>query len=206
MQVIDCIQQTPEWFLIRKGIPTASCFSQIITSTGKLSASLDKYLALLIAESKLMAARDWIGNEHTERGNLLEPEARRAYEWETDTPIEIVGFVKTDDGKFGCSPDGFIDGRKGGIEIKCPKPEIHIEYCMKDRLPPTYAVQVHGSMVVTGCDYWDFMSYAEGADPFIKRIERDDFTAKVSDALDEFYIKLEAARKQFGVTIEPNKS
>ena len=45
------------------------------------------------------------------------------------------------------------------------------------------------------------MSYAEGFDPFFLKVERDDFTAKVSDALDAFYIKLEQARAKFGVTI-----
>jgi len=203
MKVIDCIQQTPEWYMHRKGIPTASEFSKIITSGGKLSKSLDKYLSELITESKCNAPAYWVGNEHTERGNQLEPEAREAYAFMNDCEIEEVGFCLTDDGRFGCSPDGFIDKRKGGIEIKCPKMEIHIEYMMKNRLPPAYAVQVHGNMFVTGAEYWDFVSYAESCDLFVLRIERDDFTEKLGKALDDFWPLLEAAREKFGVyTIE----
>jgi len=199
MKVIDCIQQTPEWYMHRKGIPTSSGFCNIITSTGLLSKSLDKYISMLITESKCNAPATWIGNEHTERGNMLEPDARDAYSFMHDCEIEQVGFCLTDDGRFGCSPDGFIDNRKGGIEIKCPKMEIHIEYVMKNRLPPAYAVQVHGCMFVTGCEYWDFVSYAEGCELFVLRIERNDFTEKLGNALDEFWPKLVEAREKFGV-------
>jgi len=30
MKVIDCEQGSDEWFMHRKGIPTASCFSKIV--------------------------------------------------------------------------------------------------------------------------------------------------------------------------------
>jgi len=270
MIVIDCIQQSEEWYMRRLGIPTSSGFSMIVQSeldsksitntnkkadkavvvhinngivdiqthkpveggayteiksgetktvteedifllrTGagliviggcKPSKSRDGYIAQLITECKCNAPADWVGNDHTQRGNDLEPEAREAYEYINDCNVEQVGFCLTDDEHFGCSPDGLIDNRKGGIEIKCPELKVHIEYMMKNRLPPTYAVQVHGCMHVTGCDYWDFMSYCQGEEPLILRIERDEFTEKLGKALDDFYVELQKARERFGVSV-----
>jgi len=200
MKVIDCEQQTPEWYMHRKGVPSASEMSKIITSTGKRSSSIDGYIAQLIIEATVKAPAQWIGTEEMQRGNDLEPEARRLYSFLKEKPVEQVGFCLTDDRRFGCSPDGFIDDRKGGLEIKCPKLEIHVGYGIKGILPTAYKVQVHASMFVTGCNYWDFMSYHPDVDPFILRVERDDFTDKLGEALDSFYKELTAAREKFGVT------
>ena len=187
--------------MVRKNIPTASGMSKIITSKGDVSKSLNGYISQLIAEAKMKAPAQWIGTEDMQRGNELEPEARRLYEFINEKAVEQVGFCMTDDRRFGCSPDGFIDDRKGGLEIKCPRLETHIGYVMASKLPTAYKVQVHASMFVTGCKYWDFMSYAPEADPFILRVERDDFTDKLGAALDEFYKELTAAREKFGVTV-----
>jgi len=201
MKVIDCVQQTDKWFMVKKGIPSASGFSRIITSTGKASKSVDGYISELIADSKLNCPRDWIGTDDMIHGNQYEPVARDLYAFLHDKEVEQVGFCLTDNGHFGCSPDGFIDDRKGGVEIKCPRLNTHIEYVMKGKLPTQYKIQVHGCMYVTGCKYWDFMSWYKGQDPFIIRIEADEFTESIGVALDEFYIKLEAAREKFGVKI-----
>ena len=201
MRVIDCVQQTDKWFMEKKGIPSASGFSNIITSTGKASTSVDKYISLLISESKLDCPRDWIGTDDMIHGNQYEPVARDLYAFLNDKEVEQVGFCLTDDGRYGCSPDGLIDDREGGLEIKCPRLETHIEYVMKAVLPTKYKIQVHGCMYVTGAKYWDFMSYFKGQDPFIIRIEADEFTESIGVALDEFYIKLEAAREKFGVKL-----
>jgi len=270
MIVIDCIQQSEEWYMHRKGRPNSSCFSQIVQSeletktientnkkadkvisvlfhpsgietrtlkpiisviynlieSGqtkitksagqfllkpgatlkviggcKLSKSRDGYIAQLITECKCNAAADWAGNEHTERGNELEPVAREAYEFINDCKVEQVGYCLTDDERYGCSPDGLIDNREGGFEAKCPIMEIQIQRLMKNRLPPEFKAQIHGCMHVTGCDYWDFMSFCEGVDPLILRIERDEFTEKLGEALDAFYIELQKARERFGVSV-----
>ena len=88
MQVLDIEQGSPEWFEARKGLPTASCFSKIITpKTGKLSASVDAYIAELIAETK-EDTTEQIRSYWMERGRLLEGEARAWYEFETDDDVE----------------------------------------------------------------------------------------------------------------------
>jgi len=187
--------------MVKRGIPSASAFSKIITSGGKASTSVDGYISSLIAESKLTSPRDWIGTDDMIHGNQYEPVARDLYSFLNDKEVEQVGFCMTDDYRFGCSPDGLIDDRKGGVEIKCPRLETHIEYVIKGVLPTKYKIQVHGCMFVTGCKYWDFMSYADGEDPFIIRIEADDFTEKLGEAVGEFTDKLEAARERFGIKV-----
>jgi len=188
------ITEKAETYLLEPG-------ASIVAKGGfKRSASVRPYICLLIAESKFKAPAQWIDClRAVKHGTETEPEARRVYEWNHSTKVEQVGFCLTDDKRFGCSPDGLIDGRKGGLEIKCPNLDTHLGYVMDGCLPNIYKLQVHGSMYVTGCDYWDFMSYAKGEEPFEIRTHRDDYTDKLGTALDAFYEELEAAREKFGV-------
>ena len=50
MRVLDVEQGSREWVEARLGIPTASAFKRIVTSTGKLSAQRDAYQAELLSE------------------------------------------------------------------------------------------------------------------------------------------------------------
>ena len=76
----------------RLGIPTSSQFSRILTPGGKLSASRDGYLAELIAEWALGEQfSEFAGTEWTERGHILEGEARAAYGLLRDADVTEVG-------------------------------------------------------------------------------------------------------------------
>jgi hypothetical protein len=194
---INVEQGTPEWLDVRKGRATASEFDKIITPTGKVSKSGLAYMRKLARECvcedphekslDFVKAIKW-GNEH-------EPAAR---DWFHNNihPVEEVGFVHHGDlTPVGCSPDGLLpidlvhdltDRYHGGLEIKCPQVDTHVGYLMEGKLPAKYKLQVHGSMAVTGLDYWYFMSYFPGLNPFVLKVERDDFTELVSTALHEF--------------------
>ena len=55
----DIAQGTPEWLALRLGIPTASCFDQIITTGGKkgepkASTQAEKYMYTLLAERMML--------------------------------------------------------------------------------------------------------------------------------------------------------
>jgi hypothetical protein len=54
-----------------------------------------------------------------ERGARMEEEAVAAFEFDRGIDTEVVGFVTTDDGLAGCSPDRFA-GSDEVVEIKCP--------------------------------------------------------------------------------------
>lgn len=203
MRLIDCEQQTPEWYAARLGIPTASCFDKIITpKTGKLSAQADGYIDHLIDEIvRPEAERGFGGNWHTERGNELEPEARDLYALIHDVTLRQVGLVLSDCGRMGCSPDALVNS-DGGLEAKAPDGPTHVGYLRGGILPAKYRTQVHGSLVVTGRDWWDFISYCPGYRPLIVRTYPDDFTKQVASAMSEFLDRLDAAKAQF---IEPEE-
>lgn len=196
------LQGSDEWMAMRRGRPTASRFKDIITAAkGELSKSATEYMHELIGECFVPEWVDFAGNKFTDRGTELEPEAREAYEMMMQTTVVQVGFCTRDDGVVGCSPDGLIPGGTTsewfkGLEIKCLSPKKHIACIANGTLPDEYKQQVHGSMAVTGLDSWDFFSYFPGLQPFLITVRRDDYTDKLSAALDTFlieYAKLRAA-------------
>jgi len=193
-------QRSDEWFAARAGRPTASQFSRLLTPTGKDSSQWDAYAIELCAACINPQEVSFEGNFHTDRGNELEPAAREEFERIMSLTVSQVGFVTRDDGVIGCSPDGLIYSQLGalvaGIEIKCPLSKNHAQYLIEGKCPDPYRPQVHGSMAVTGLDHWYFMSFCPGMAPFITRVERDDYTAKISDALDRFLIYYAARRKE----------
>lgn len=186
MQILrDLEQGTDEWLVARMGIPTASCFSKLITSAGKKSTSLDGYAKTLAAETLMGKPQETFKSDWMERGNEVEPQARAWYEFQTDIEIEEVGFVLRDDGKVGCSPDG-LNPLGGGLELKCPKAETQIGYLIANKLPTTYVAQVQGSMWICETDHWDFVSFHPDMPSLLLPITRDDaFIAMLAKLVDE---------------------
>lgn len=192
MKIIDCIQGSPFWFDVRRGIPSASNFDRIITAkTMKPSAQQDDYVAELIAELSGLTP-PWIREEGgipnaaMKNGTNYEPEARRFYEFSRNVEVQQVGFCVHDCGHYGCSPDGLI-GEDGGLELKCPLLKTQARYLIDGGLPSDYRAQVHGALLVTGREWWDFMSYAPGLEPLIIRVVPDEFTEALAAALDKFW-------------------
>ena len=184
----DIVQGSADWLALRKGRPTASRFSDIITaSKGELSKASHAYIRELIGECFVPDFEYWNGNADTERGKILEDEARQAFANTIKFSVEQVGFCLSSDGVSGCSPDGLVRGKDGeyafGVEIKCPTPKVHIGYIIDQELPDAYKQQVHGSMAVTGLDEWHFWSYCRGLKPFHIIVSRDEYTDKLEDAL-----------------------
>jgi YqaJ-like viral recombinase domain len=209
---------TIDWQLARVGIVTASEMDALITPLGKvrMGEGVETYLCKKLAER-------WIGgplgqfftNFAVEQGNILEEQAIPFAELEYDLKIEQVGFVATDDGLVGCSPDGLIgfnpanfdkvkvtDYKLGvagesGIEIKCPQLETHIKYLLAGELPKDYVAQVQGSMWVTGCATWHFLSYRRNFPALHLVIERDEkFQDALTLAVELFQEQFDAALKR----------
>ena len=172
MQVHDFEQGTEEWLQARLGIPTASCFSKLITSAGKRSTQIDGYLNTLIAESLMGEPSESFQSEWMARGNDLEPQARAWYEFQTDSDVQQVGFVKLDSGIAGASPDGLTV--TGGLELKCPKPETHVKYLRANKLPSDYVAQVQGCMWICEREQWDFASFHPLMPKLLITVRRDD--------------------------------
>jgi putative phage-type endonuclease len=199
MKTYDFDQYSPEWFAVRRGIPTASEFHRIITAKqGKSSAQAHGYLCRLIGD-RFDIDYPRVNDNATaamKRGTQFEPEARRFYEFDRDTTVAQVGFCTTDDGRLGCSPDGLV-GDDGLIEIKCPSPEVHVAYILDGGLPDDYRPQVHGQLLVTGRSWCDFLSYCPGLPNFIVRVEADEFTTKLRCALEDFLARYDELLARF---------
>lgn len=195
MRIIDCEQHSPEWYAARLGIPTASEFGSIITPKKReYAAAAQGYIDRLIDECvRPSADRSWGSNRHTERGNTLEPEARDFYAFERDVVPRQVGFILSDDGTIGCSPDSLIES-DGGLEIKCPDGPTHVRWLRAGGLPDDHKPQVHGSLIVTGRAWWDFLSYCPGYPPILVRVTPDDFTAALRAHLQRFLREYAEAR------------
>lgn len=199
MRIVDCEQGTEQWFAVRRGIPTASAFKKIITpKRADLSETAGAYICELVDDVMRPGLRESFGgNHHTERGHELEPMAREFYQFERDTRVKQVGFVLTDCGRFGCSPDALAGD--GGAEIKAPDGPTHVRWLLKGGLPDEHKAQVHGNMYVTGAGWWDFLSYCPGYEHILIRVTRDDYTDKLGKALEQFHNDYTAALKRFGL-------
>jgi hypothetical protein len=82
----------------------------------------------------------------------------------------------------------------GAVEAKCPKAQTHVKWLMKGGLPDEHKPQCHGALVVGDLEWVDFISYCAGYRALIVRVVRDDYTAKVEKALQQFIQRYEAAK------------
>ena len=182
MIIVDCIQGSEEWDEIRRGKPTASCFDKILTpKTLKLSKQCVAYQLELIAQM-LPGYSPPLPTFDMQRGSDLEPEAIAKYEFLNDIDVDRVGFVYGSEQRtWGGSPDGLI-GTDGGLETKCPKASTHLEYMLEQQVPSKYLPQVWGCLLITGRQWWDWMSFHPELTPVIVRVERDEQFDKWSDA------------------------
>jgi len=188
MKIINNITQgSEEWLKLRLGVATASNFHRIVTNTGALSKSLNNYALHLASQILTVRQEEPYTNEAMQRGNELEPEARRAYEEYSLSPVTQVAFMSC--GDYGYSPDGLV-GDDGLIEIKCPNQVTHTEYLSRDQVPSRYKAQVQGGMFVSGRKWCDFISFnpnfVESKTLFVKRVYRDEeFIEDLSHAIEE---------------------
>lgn len=207
MRIIQCEQGTEQWAEARRGIPTASCMDKIITpAKGELSSQAKGYACQLIAEA-VVDPRHWIeppdlNSPFVNHGVTTEAEALKFFVFDTGKHVRRVGFVKTDCGRFGCSPDALVvDGETPteGLELKCPAHKTHVKYLLDGGLPVEYKPQVHASLAMTGLPVWNFMSYAVGLPPLILREEPSEYTEKVRKALDDFWTMLLELKEKIGL-------
>lgn len=200
MEVLNINQRTDEWFSVRSGIPTASGFEKILSGTGKASTQSALYLRELVAE-----ANGWqkprFGSYAMDRGTELEPRAVAYYEFMTGEETEEVGFLLSECGRYGVSPDAMV-GDRGGLEVKCPLPPAQITYLEAGKLPTKYRPQVYGTLHLTKLEFWDFFSFHPDYDPLLIRVENTDeeylaWVEKWEPALEKFLKKLGELKDKF---------
>lgn len=174
IEIFNCEQNTDEWLRLRLGIPTASRFATVMAKgrDGKSdSKTRREYLLELVGERITGEIADNFSNRHTERGHMVEPEARALYEFMTENELTRVGFIRN--GNKGASPDSLI-GNDGMFEGKSRLPRLQAELLLADRVPPEHMPQLQGQLWVADREWVDFMSYCKKMKPFIKRVYRDE--------------------------------
>lgn len=211
MKVFKFQQYSTQWHETRRGVPTASEFHNLITPVKgepTKGSTSDGYIFQLIGDlydDNYGIVDDYI-SATMKNGITYEPQARAWYSFDQDVKCEQVGFLMTDDGRFGCSPDSLV-GNDGGLEIKCPLAKTQARYLIENILPPEYKAQVHGSLIVSGRAWWDFISYCPDAPRMPKlriRVEPDEYTEKLREALDVFWDRYQALKSRIAAA-EPIK-
>lgn len=203
----DLEQGTYDWLAARCGLLTASEAKDLLTPrfevrTGETPKTL---LARMLAEKWNGPIEDkatWA----MEQGKLIEPEAFDSVQKEFKEPLIKVGFIESDDGRCGCSPDGLTgvpdaDGCRG-LELKGPQPVTHVKWLLAGGLPDDHIVQVHFSLWLTNFKEWLFVSYRKGFPPLYVPVEYDRaIAAKIMIAVADFNKKFDA---QWARLIEMN--
>lgn len=201
MIIHDVKQGTPEWKVLRLGLPTASQFHRLITpKTGKQSSQAAGYIHRLVAEVLLGVPLDGDTTDYMERGSALEAEAVRYFELDTGQQTQAVGFCTLDEGWAGCSPDRLV-GDDGGLELKCPTPETHIGYMLDPgSLVDRYRPQVQGTMWITGRTRWHIMSYHPELQPVVVECKYDgEYIDRLADVVRSAWDARERALRKLAV-------
>jgi len=186
-------QGSPEWYQVRLGIPTASEFHRILTPGGQPSKQARPYMYRLIAERVLGESMDdrFTGTEWMHRGKREEPNAAAQFAFTNDMVLEEVGFVTTNDGRMGCSPDRLISGRNEIVEVKAPAPWTQVGYLL-DGPGDQYKAQVQGQLLIGEYECVHFYAWHPRMPPVHIVTLRDEPYLKLLDRhLQEFVDQLD---------------
>jgi len=177
MKIIECSQRSPEWYEVKRGIPSSSGFSDIITSTGKPSKSAMGYAQELAAERISGFTELSYQSRAMEEGSRREEESRLVYAMKREVEVRQVGFCLSDCGRYGCSPDGLVSD-DGLLELKNRTGKVAIQHLLENKLPTSAIQQVQGQLFVAERQWCDYVSYYPGLPMLIVRVERDEVFLK----------------------------
>lgn len=193
-QILDCVQGEPEWFEARRGVVTASRFSDVLAKGHGITRR--KYLLTLAGEAITGEVAESYSNGHMERGHVMEAEARDLYAFAKDVDPQLVGFMRR--GRAGASPDSLV-GDDGMVEIKTKLPHLQLDVLDKGKLPSDHVAQVQGQMWISGRAWCDFVSYWPRLPLFCIRIERDEaYIATLEQAVADFVGELDGYITKYG--------
>lgn len=195
LEIFNCDQNSTEWFEARRGVVTASRFSDVLAKGQGITRR--KYLLSLAGEAITGECAESFSNAHTERGHAMEEEARDMYAFQHDVEPVTVGFMRR--GRAGASPDRLI-GSDGLLEVKTKLPHLQLDVLDKGKLPSEHVAQVQGQLMVSGRDWCDFVSFWPKLPLFCIRVERDDkYIETLNQAIADFVGELDEYINRYGV-------
>lgn len=195
-------QNTPEWHALRRGIPTSSEFSRILTIEGKRSKSWQGYTEELAIET-VSGITNTFETWQMRLGHQQEPKARWLYSQMNNVTVEEVAFVYKDESRrVGCSTDGLV-GPNGIWECKGGEGKTHFERLKKYNKNPGAFIetftnkhyqQLQGELYVCEREWVDLFGFFPGMRPIETRVYRDEQWIKTLDSeLNFFYEDLQGA-------------
>jgi len=180
---------------------------------GEMSDTAIRYAQLLAIERIACEPLDSVFETFAmRRGRELEPVARRLYEEHTGDMITEAGLVLTDDGRFGYSTDGRVQGQRGRIEIKCPMAADKVAGVWLNPEPviAEYIDQIDGGIWIECLEWIDLVVYTPwlesvGKELFIHRVYRDErrISALESDLLEFIRVVNDYEARLRGVEAAP---
>lgn len=176
----DAPQGSDAWLEARKGCITGSRFKDARDKlkTGKPSGKMLAYAHDVARERCGGKAASVFVNKAMQFGTEQEPLARVAYEALTGCLVEEVGFITSDCGLYGLSPDGLI-GDDGVLEIKTMVSSDTLFTAVADGDISAYVDQCNGYLWMLGRQWVDLVLWAPDLEPLglqltIRRITRED--------------------------------
>ena len=103
-----------------------------------------------------------------QHGKEQEPYAVKQFEFVNEVELEPGGFITTNDGRLGASPDRIFKGHKESLEIKSPAPWTQLKYLLEGP-DDAYIAQTQGHLLVGDeLEATHFYSYNPRTPPFHK--------------------------------------
>ena len=156
MRVVKCEQGSREWLEIRRGVITGTKLEQAFKQSEALKNQL-------LAERMITLLPEGDTSKAMQKGNDLEPIARREYLKEVGGIDANIGFIlHPDRDDIGLSPDLVFNPYKKAAEFKCPNWTTHIEYMRDNKPPKKYLFQLlHYFLCIPDLTEIDFVSFDE---------------------------------------------
>lgn len=169
-------QGSEQWLRDRCGLFTASRAGDLMKKqrNGSPYATRKNYITEIALERLTQELPENFTSADMQEGIDRERTAALAYSFATGNETEQTGLWIKD--YYGASPDDLIIGQNGGVEYKNPRANTHKETLETGEIPEHYYWQVLQNILVTGADFWDYVSYHPAFPPnaqlFVKRIQR----------------------------------
>jgi hypothetical protein len=168
----DIVQGTEEWHRIRYGKIGGTTSNQLRIESDAL---LNEIISSKLEDFEL--EEDGFISSDMQRGNELEPLARREAKSYTGLDFKECGWLQCEENKLlGISPDGITKDFKFATEIKCPARKKHTETLRGKAIPADHLPQcVHNFTVNPFLEILYFVSFRpESKHPlFVKEMTRD---------------------------------
>ena len=204
---MDLEQYSPEWWKLRQATVTGSTADPLLASAAKGWAGLSSGAWTLVYQlaDELRLGDDWdppssgssYQSDDMERGHLMEPKARKAYELVQLCRTQLVGFVRVAGRLAGASPDFRQTRRPIGGEIKCLSWKHHVAYCERAVPDLAHQRQVQWSLWVTKWKRWDLVHYHPEAGQHSLKVDPTEPDPKAQKAIDERFQVAEKAIRSF---------